>query len=87
MLHDYSEALGIAYQLKDDLEDVSQDRSPSAVFALRHEHPDWSDEVVRNELNGMIDQYKQQALDTLNDLDCLELKRLLYQVTEKILKR
>ena len=87
MLHDYSEALGIAYQLKDDLEDVSQDRSPSAIFALRHEHPDWSDEAVKAELNGMIDQYKQQALDTLNDLDCLELKRLLYQVTEKILKQ
>lgn len=87
MLHDYSEALGIAYQLKDDLEDVSQDRSPSAIFALRNEHPDWSDEAVKAELNGMIDQYKQQALDTLNDLDCLELKRLLYQVTEKILKQ
>jgi geranylgeranyl pyrophosphate synthase len=87
LLHNYSEALGIAYQLKDDLEDVSQDQSPSAVFALRNEHPDWSDEAVRNELNGMIDQYKQQALDALNDLDCLELKRLLYQVTEKILKR
>lgn len=87
MLHDYSEALGIAYQLKDDLEDVSQDRSPSAIFALRNEHPDWSDEAVKAELNGMIDQYKQQALDALNDLDCLELKRLLYQVTEKILKQ
>lgn len=87
MLHNYSEALGIAYQLKDDLEDVSQDCSPSAVFALRHEHPDWSDKAVKAELNGMIDQYKQQALDVLNDLDCLELKRLLYQVTEKILKR
>lgn len=87
MLHDYSEALGIAYQLKDDLEDVSQDRSPSAIFALRNEHPDWSDEAVKAELNGMIDQYKQQALDVLNDLDCLELKRLLYQVTEKILKQ
>jgi len=87
MLHDYSEALGIAYQLKDDLEDVSQDSSPSAVYALRHEHPDWSEETVKAELNGMIDQYKQQALDALNELDCLELKRLLYQVTEKILKR
>ena len=86
MLHNYSEALGIAYQLKDDLEDVSQDRSPSAVYALRHEHPEWSDEAVKDELSGMIDQYKQQALDALNDLDCLELKRLLYQVTEKILK-
>ena len=87
MLHNYSEALGIAYQLKDDLEDVSQDRSPSAVFALRHEHPDWSEEAVKAELNGMIDQYKQQALDALNELDGLELKRLLYQVTEKILKQ
>ena len=87
MLHDYSEALGIAYQLKDDLEDINQDRSPSAIFALRHEHPDWSDEAVKGELNGMIDQYKQKALDALNDLDSLELKRLLYQVTEKILKR
>jgi geranylgeranyl pyrophosphate synthase len=86
LLHDYSEVLGIAYQLKDDLEDDGQDRSPSAVFALRNEHPDWSDEAVREELSGMIDQYKQQALDALNDLDCLELKRLLYQVTEKILK-
>lgn len=86
MLHDYSEALGIAYQLKDDLEDINQDRSPSAIFALRHEHPDWSDEAVKGELNGMIDQYKQKALDALNDLDSLELKRLLYQVTEKILK-
>lgn len=87
LLHNYSEALGIAYQLKDDLEDDGQDRSPSAVFALRHVHPDWSDEAVKEELNGMIGQYKQQALDALNDLDCLELKRLLYQVTEKILKR
>ena len=100
MLHDYSEALGIAYQLKDDLEDVSQDNAqctthnaqnstvhPSAIFALRNEHPDWSDEAVKDELNGMIDQYKQQALDALNELDGLELKRLLYQVTEKILKQ
>ena len=87
LLHNYSEALGIAYQLKDDLEDIGQDRSPSAAFALRHEHPEWSDDRIKEELNGMIDQYKQQALDALNDLDCLELKRLLYQVTEKILKR
>ena len=90
MLHNYSEALGIVYQLKDDMEDVSQDNGinqrPSAVFALRNEHPEWDDDAVKGELKGMIEQYKQQALDALNDLDCLELKRLLYQVTEKILK-
>ena len=86
VLHNYSVALGIAYQLKDDLEDESKDRSPSAIFALRNEHPDWSDEAVKAELKGLTDHYKQEALDALNDLDCLELKRLLYQVTEKILK-
>lgn len=90
MLHNYSEALGIAYQLKDDMEDVNQDNGinqrPSAVFALRNEHQEWDDDAVKGELKGMIEQYKQQALDALNDLDCLELKRLLYQVTEKILK-
>ena len=91
LLHHYAEALGIAYQLKDDLEDLSLDNGehqrPTAVYALRYEHPDWSDKMVSEKLSEMIDDYKQQALDALNDLDCLELKRLLYQVTEKILKR
>lgn len=90
MLKNYSEALGIAYQLKDDLEDFCQDNElalrPSAVYALRCMHPDWNDDDVKEEISRMVDQYKQEALDALNDLDGIELKRLLYQVTEKILK-
>ena len=89
MLKAYSEALGIAYQLKDDLEDFQQDHvlasHPSAVMALQMEHPAWSDDDVKAELQRLTDLYHQQALDVLNDLDELELKRLLYQVTEKIL--
>ena len=91
MLKNYSEALGIAYQLKDDLEDFSQDNGPStmnrptAVLALRTEHPSWSEEEVKTELQRLTDLYHQQALDALTELDELELKRLLYQVTEKIL--
>lgn len=95
MLKNYSEALGIAYQLKDDLEDFSQDNPlpaqgvlgarPTAALALRTEHPSWSQEEVKNELQRMTDLYHQQALDALTELDELELKRLLYQVTEKIL--
>ena len=90
MLTAYSEALGIAYQLKDDLEDYVQDRQqtmrPSAVFALQTEHPTWSQEDVKAHLQRMADQYHQQAIDALNGLEQLELKRLLYQVTERILK-
>ena len=93
ILKNYSEALGIAYQLKDDLEDdedqwskvESQKSRPTAVLALQTEHPIWSQEEVKKELQRMTDHYHQQALDALNGMDELELKRLLYQVTEKIL--
>ena len=96
MLKNYSEALGIAYQLKDDLEDFVQDNPqlsdvrcqmsrPTAVLALKTEHPTWSTEEVKDELQRLTDFYHQQALDALTELDELELKRLLYQVTEKIL--
>ncbi|MBP5777729.1 MAG: polyprenyl synthetase family protein, partial [Prevotella sp.] len=73
MLKAYSEALGIAYQLKDDLEDFQQDHvlasHPSAVLALQMEHPAWSDDDVKAELQRLTDLYHQQALDVLNDLD------------------
>lgn len=89
MLKQYSEALGMAYQMNDDLEDFLDDNElssrPSAVLALRTEHPAWDDEQVKEELQRLVDMYHQQALDALTDLDSLELKRLLYQVTEKIL--
>lgn len=89
MLRNYSEALGIAYQLKDDLEDFVQDNQlachPTAVLALKTEHPTWSQEEIKTELQRLTDLYHQQALDVLTELDELELKRLLYQVTEKIL--
>ena len=89
MLRNYSEALGIAYQLKDDLEDFVEDNEVacrlSAALALITEHPAWSQEEVKAELKRLTDLYHQQALDALTDLDELELKRLLYQVTEKIL--
>lgn len=89
MLRRYSEALGMAYQMKDDLEDFMDDNElssrPSAVLALRTEHPDWDDRRVKDELQQLIDHYHQEALDALNEVDSIELKRLLFQVTEKII--
>lgn len=89
IIQQYSEALGIAYQLKDDLDDFHDDteitKRPSAVLALRNEHPEWSDDEVKKELIRMIDDYHQKALSSLELADSIELKRLLFQVTEKIL--
>lgn len=89
IIQQYSEALGIAYQLKDDLDDFHDDteiaKRPSAVLALRNEHPEWSDEDIKNEIVRLIDDYHQKALSSLEQADNIELKRLLFQVTEKIL--
>ena len=67
MLKTYSEALGIAYQLKDDLEDYMQDKvlatHPSAVLALQNEHPTWSGDEVRIELQRLTEHFHQEALD------------------------
>ena len=115
MLMDYSHALGIAYQLKDDLEDFDEDRPmplrPSAVVAIlceRLEAPGQVDALmqcsdirtylaseerqhllplVKNDIAQLRDRYHQQALDALRDLNVLELKRLLYFLTEKIIRK
>lgn len=42
--------------------------------------------VVKAEVGTLRDRYYQQALDALRDLDVLELKRLLYYLTEKIMR-
>lgn len=86
-LHRYSEALGIAYQLKDDLADIDSERTtkPSAVYALRLQYPDANDDDIKQCLTVMIDDYHTRALTALADVTSFELKRLLFQATEKIL--
>ena len=114
MLCDYSQALGVAYQLKDDLEDFDEERPmplrPSAVLAILCQQLQSEEErdeliqskdvraflsqakyqhltpVVKAEVGTLRDRYYQQALDALRDLDVLELKRLLYYLTEKIMR-
>lgn len=115
LLKQYSEALGIAYQLKDDLDDFTENHPvalrPSAVLALICENeknaslvqellqssdmkqvlnkPEYA-EILKDtldKLDQLLDEYHQKALDALKQVDVLELKRLLFQVTEKILKR
>lgn len=115
VLQQYSNALGIAYQLKDDLDDFTEDHPvalrPSAVLALlceQEQHQGLVAELLQaqdmktvlqkpahapvlkeilQQVEELLDTYHQQALDALKNVDCLELKQLLFQVTEKILKR
>lgn len=110
----YSEALGIAYQLRDDIEDFDSEQAlelrPSAIFThiceksqdealikqlissqdikpvLQSEEyrPLLSEAIERVE--AMVAEYCQKALDALEDIKSIELKRFLYRVTGKIVK-
>lgn len=66
-LHRYSDALGIAYQLLDDMEDGGM---ATAIDRPRE----------------LAEQYHRKALDALHEINHIELKRLLFRVTKKILK-
>lgn len=114
VLQNYSEALGIAYQLGDDLEDFESDSSlalrPSAVLAAVFEQ--CGDAAMRHEIltaddlgallgspryrpfldgalqrvRSMAASYRSRALDTIREIDNMELKRLLFRILERIIK-
>ncbi len=86
VLHQYSEALGIAYQLRDDFEDThtEQTSKPSAPYALQQKFPHASPEEIATMLTELAEAYHTQALATLGKVKQAGLKRLLFQVTEKI---
>ena len=55
--------------------------------AFRWQHPDASDEEISKEVTALIEEYHTRALTSLTEIDSFELKRLLFQATEKILER
>ncbi len=113
-LNKYSRALGIAYQLQDDIDDFETDgpitlRPSSVIAALCQQNPDkgfihsllhTSDlksflnlsentgllEGALGQVGQMVEQYHQEALDSLHEITNIELKRLLFRVTKRILK-
>ncbi len=113
-LRQYSRAMGIAYQLQDDLEDFDTDEPlalrPSAVLsalceqrtegefinslfrcldlkAFLHlpEHKDALEKALE-QVRQMVEYYHKEALEALHPITNVELKRLLFRVTQRILK-
>lgn len=112
-LSKFSQALGIAYQLKDDLEDFDTDAPlavrPSAVLAIvmaQNEDeafqqallacPDLNEWLKREEnkthleaailqVKSLLDAYKSEVQKALHEMRNMELKRLLFRITNKML--
>ncbi len=80
---EFSEALGIAYQLLDDLDDKAEDHS-SAVF-LCAKTRQISAEEARSDVRAQYFNYREKAFATLERLQSQPLKSLLFRMTAKIL--
>jgi len=80
----YSEALGIAYQIRDDLEDYAagelDETEPNLLVALRHEKV--NDPETRARV--LLESYKQEAIRSLRDVPSASLKGLLRRVVGRI---
>jgi hypothetical protein len=90
----YSEALGIAYQIRDDLDDAHNDTvvQESGPVAL---HPNILEAVTRERFANkpaqaqehcemLLERYKEQAIRSLQDVDNANLKGLLRRIIGKI---
>lgn len=82
VLNDYSDALGIAYQIRDDIQDFNcSDKDGLSLVKVINEN-DIPDSLA--EASSMLAGYKRNAIASLSVLDNTTLKGLLRRVLSKI---
>lgn len=120
LLNRYSDALGVAYQIRDDLEDLTATHAPDDVCAMRPSLPmaiayeraaggskellerAWTKNIAGRETDDirsliielgaedrcrtLLEMYKEQAIQTLPELQNSSLKGLLRRVVGKIFR-
>lgn len=112
IFHEFSSALGVAYQLQDDVEDfegndklelrpssvlavLCEDNPAVFIEALLHsadikaflntvEHRPRLERALER-VRALVEVYHQEAIGALYPLKNVELKRLLFRITERIL--
>ena len=91
----YSDALGVAYQIRDDIDDVAQTdpvaqgfspvNGPSLPMTIARERSIAQAEAVER-CRTLMEMYKEQAIQTLPDVQNASLKGLLRRVVGKIFR-
>ncbi len=117
VIRDYSYALGVAYQIKDDLDDFDPKNKnndivgyrPSLILAILNEKypekvlgylqklnngtPEIASEIFKwaegegaiSQAKELLEKYRQKALDSLDELENVSVKVLLYRLLNKII--
>jgi len=84
VFHSFSEKLGVAYQLHDDLEDTA-DNPASAVDVLMRSNG-WDREAARAETVRMYLAQRESIYELLEQVGDVPLKIFLYRLVGKVLK-
>lgn len=84
IFHAFSNALGVAYQLYDDLEDTSPNPASAVDTLMQNQHIDRQNSRAR--IIDLYSKYKQNTYATLDDLDNPVLKIFLYRLSGRILQ-
>lgn len=78
-----SEAMGIAYQLQDDLEDQEEDCASAVFVYARQHHVELSE--ARRALRASAERYREDAYEALESVKSQPLKSLLFRMIGKVL--
>lgn len=84
LLRVFSDELGVAYQLHDDLEDA--EGNPASIVDALVKSNKWSREAAREETIRMYLAQREKIYGLLERLDDVPLKIFLYRLTGKVLK-
>jgi geranylgeranyl pyrophosphate synthase len=91
VLAEFSDFLGIAYQIKDDLADFEIARSkntlqPSSIVEIMARHLKLSKTEGQQKAETLLFEYRQKALCALAPINNVSLKCVLYKITHNLLK-
>ncbi|MFC1746129.1 polyprenyl synthetase family protein [Candidatus Riflebacteria bacterium] len=88
VLREYSRYLGIAYQIRDDLNDSMEDRDSNSLSILNVMQKEWgcADNFVIEKVHRIYAANRQKAFMALQPLRNFGLKKMLFQITTRILK-
>lgn len=96
VLRQYSDLLGVAYQLKDDLQDFTFKVEPSAIYAAILESNPTIDiqeltsdseilKIAMERIQVLYSDYRTQTITSLKGIKNLELRRFLLRAANRIL--
>jgi len=89
-LSDFSRFLGISYQIRDDIidchKDIRVDDSVPSIIEVLMQQNDLPQSDALKMAHSLLEENRNNALDSLKTVKLFNLKRLLFQVTHRLLK-